>query len=213
MSQGMLRTARSQAHSLQQVLAPLVTTGQEIVGVEPSCLSAVVDDHRKLLPAAGPDQVAAGCHDILEYLRRRIGRPTRGSRRTASWRPAPEGGAEPLVLHGHCQQKTLGWMPAAVELLGAIPGVDVRVTSTECCGMAGSFGYKRDFYPLSVELGRRLVNEIDTLGDKGGGGAIDAERGCHVLACGTSCRAQIVDVGKRRARHPVELIDERLDNR
>ena len=104
-------------------------------------------------------------------------------------------------------------MPAAVELLGSVPGVDLRVTSAECCGMAGSFGYKRDFHKLSTEIGRRLVSEIGALGGDGGSPDEDIDGGCRILACGTSCRAQIVDVGKLPVRHPVELIDERLDNR
>jgi Fe-S oxidoreductase len=124
----------------------------------------------------------------------------------------PEGASSAVVLHGHCQQKTLGWMPAAVELLSSIPGVDLRVTSSECCGMAGSFGYKTDYYPLSAELGRRLVTELDALGEDGNAGASGVDQGCRILACGTSCRSQIVDLGKRRACHPVQLIDERLDN-
>jgi len=210
LSQGMLRTARGQAEALQKVLAPLVKTGHDVVGLEPSCLSAVVDDHAKLLPGDGAAQVAAGCHDVLEYLRRRIGNGAE-ARRAPAWKPA-EGAASPVVLHGHCQQKTLGWMPAAVELLGSIPGVDLRVTSAECCGMAGSFGYKSDYYGLSVEIGRRLVTELDKLGAAGEGRATEVERGCRILACGTSCRSQIVDLGKRRACHPVQLIDERLDN-
>jgi Fe-S oxidoreductase len=106
------------------------------------------------------------------------------------------------LLHGHCQQKTLGWMPAAVRLLASIPGFELRTTTAECCGMAGSFGYKRDYYPVSAELGRRLIAEIETL--EAGAGA------CRYLACGTSCRAQIEELGGRRAVHPVELIAERL---
>lgn len=209
LSQGMLRTARGQAQALHSVLAPIVKTGHEIVGLEPSCLSAVVEDHRKLLPGDGATEVAAGCHDVLVFLQRRL---VADGAAPPRWKPAAEGASSPVVLHGHCQQKTLGWLPAAVELLGSIPGVDLRVTSTECCGMAGSFGYKTDYYALSAELGRRLLTELDALGEAGDAGAPPAEGGCRILACGTSCRSQIVDLGKRPARHPVELIDERLDN-
>lgn len=210
LSQGMLRTARRQAEELHKVLAPIVEAGHQIVGLEPSCLSAVVDDHRKLLPGGGAAEVAAGCHDVLTFLQRRLVADDAAS--APRWKPAPEGASSPVVLHGHCQQKTLGWMPAAVELLGSIPGVDLRVTSVECCGMAGSFGYKTDYYPLSAELGRRLVTELDALGEGGNAGTSGVDEGCRILACGTSCRAQIVDLGKRRACHPVQLIDERLDN-
>ncbi len=210
LSQGMLRTVRGQAETLNRVLAPIVKTGHDIVGLEPSCLSAVVDDHQKLLQGGGADEVAAGCHDVLAFLNQRL--VGDGAASAARWKPVPEGTSSPVVLHGHCQQKTLGWMPAAVELLGSIPGLDLRVTSSECCGMAGSFGYKTDYHALSVELGRRLVTELDALGEDGEAGTPGVDGGCRILACGTSCRSQIVDLGQRRACHPVELIDERLDN-
>jgi len=243
LSQGMLRTARGQAKGLQELLAPVVETGQAVVGIEPSCVAAVVDDHAKLLPGGGAAEVAAGTREILEFLHARLsgeGRVTEKRRSsegvgaageggaagargaagergatnggTSLWTPAADGASTPVVLHGHCQQKTLGWLPAAVELLGSIPGVEVRVTSSECCGMAGSFGYKSDYYPISVELGRRLTVELEELAaaaTRAGG----AERTCEYLACGTSCRAQIADIGARGARHPVELIDERLAGR
>jgi len=237
LSQGMLRTARRQAEALQRTLAPLAKTGHRIVGIEPSCLSAVADDHRKLLPGGGAEQVAARCRDVLELLEQRLGGgdpAAAAARPVPGWKPAPAGRPQPLLLHGHCQQKTLGWMPAAVRLLASIPGFELRTTTAECCGMAGSFGYKRDYYPVSAELGRRLIAEIETLeadprpgrlatGDagsgwrtKGGGpskgrGAPEAgARACRYLACGTSCRAQIEELGGRRAVHPVELIAERL---
>ena len=102
-------------------------------------------------------------------------------------------------------------MPAAVQLLGAIPGIDLRVTTSECCGMAGSFGYKSDYYQLSVELGNRLVSEIDALASTGAATTESGAGGCRYLACGTSCRAQIADLAGRRVCHPLQLIDERLE--
>ncbi len=211
LSQGMLRTASAQAKELQELLAPAVKTGHAVVGIEPSCLSAVVDDHAKLLPGSDAVEVAAATREILEFLHAKLcgegGAANEG--KSPTWTPVADGASTPVVLHGHCQQRTLGWLPAAVELLGSIPGVEVRVTSSECCGMAGSFGYKSDYYPISAELGRRLMVELEELA----AAPVQAEgvsRTCGYLACGTSCRAQIADIGARKARHPVELIDERL---
>jgi Fe-S oxidoreductase len=119
-----------------------------------------------------------------------------------------------VVLHGHCQQKTLGWLPAAERLLEQVPGMELRVTASECCGMAGSFGYKSEFYGLSAELGERFAAELEVLGAASEKPAAAGNTAaCRYLACGTSCRAQIVDAAGHDARHPVELIDERLDNR
>jgi len=216
LSQGMLRTARRQAEALQSVLTPLVRTAHSVVGVEPSCVAAIVDDHPKLLPGSDAAEIARSCNEILDFLNRRFNAPVDEGARRPEWKPAPEGASLPLVLHGHCQQKTLGWLNGAVELLGAIPGFDLRVTSAECCGMAGSFGYKSTYYPVSAVLGRRLASEIDELAAGGvppertPGDSGAAAPSCQYLACGTSCRTQISDIGGRRARHPIELIAERL---
>ncbi len=213
LSQGLLRTAATQAIRLQEVLTPIVATAHAVVGVEPSCVAAIADDHRRLLPGQDSAEVAAGCYEVMDFLDRRLsGDATVGSTsRPSRWKPPQETTAS-AVLHGHCQQKTMGWLPAAVRLLRTVPGLDVRVTSQECCGMAGSFGYKSIYYSLSAELGDRLCAELDTLSAAAETTPPAAAGGCQVLACGTSCRAQIADLSGRRARHPVELVDERLDN-
>ncbi len=213
MSQGMLHTAAGQARDLHKVLAPIVKTKHAVVGVEPSCIGAVADEHQHLLPGREPADVAAGCYEILQYLNGKLADGRLVARKQPEWKPAQKDPLPPVVLHGHCQQKTLGWLPAAENLLNSVPGLELKVTSSECCGMAGSFGYKSEFYGLSTELGRRLATELDQLGVSeprpGPSGDLPA---CRYLACGTSCRSQMADVGGHSARHPVELIDERLDN-
>lgn len=212
LSQGMLRTARSQAEALQRTLSPVVETGHRVIGIEPSCLSAVVDDHAKLLPKSGAVRVAGACHEVVAFVNERM-RASGGAGGLPRWKPEADTDPATVVLHGHCQQKTLGWMPAAVELLSGAPGIDLRVTTAECCGMAGSFGYKAGFYALSMELGRRLGAEIEELEAAGASGRKSAPQGCRYLACGTSCRSQIADVLGRPARHPVQMIEERLQSR
>ncbi len=215
LSQGMLRTASRQAEALQELLRPLVAAGHRVIGVEPSCLSAIVDDHRKLLHDDDA-AVGAGCTDVLEFLRGRLQGEGPPSAEPLRW--TRDAGPRRAVLHGHCQQKTLGWLAPAVEVLASIPDLDLQVTQTECCGMAGSFGYKRSYYGVSRELGTRLVAEIEAL-EGVGAGVEDAGRGdastapggaCELLACGTSCRAQLADFGRGGARHPIELIAEML---
>lgn len=229
LSQGMIGTAEAQARGLQAVLAPLARAGHPIMGVEPSCFAAVVDDHDKLLADGSTRGTEAACQDLAAFLaaevRRREGLDPPGP----GWRST-----DPLraVVHGHCQQKTMGWLRDTLELLQAIPGVEALATSSECCGMAGSFGYKKEFGGISRELGRRLVVELGECGRGLGPGAPTAGTGdagpistgdratdagddreipVEVFACGTSCRAQLAQVGDIAARHPLELLEERLD--
>jgi Fe-S oxidoreductase len=233
LSQGMMGTARKQAAGLQRVLEPLVARGLPVIGVEPSCLAALVDEHPRLaregdeawprpdaLGPMGPEagqQAASSYQELLGFIDE-----------IAEQRGAEiflrEDEVEPVIaiLHGHCQQKTMGWLEPAVSLLGKVPGIEVHVTTAECCGMAGSFGFKTDFADVSIELGRRLLQEIDTLrdeaarvgasGDRAMWGAAGQGASPHVaiLASGTSCRSQIDDLSQNRARHPIEIIGARL---
>ena len=110
------------------------------------------------------------------------------------------GAAGESLAHGHCHQKAFcgtGPLRAALEAAGG----PVEVADSGCCGMAGSFGYTSDHYELSVAVGeRRLLPAVRALGE-----------GQSVIAAGTSCRHQILDVTGRRALHPAEYLEQFLD--
>jgi iron-sulfur cluster protein len=219
LSQGMLGTAREQATGLHRVLEPLAVAGLPVIGVEPSCLAALVDEHPRLINSDVPAEpgLAPSCRELLGFIDEVVQQRGAGVF-------LRDDESEPIVaiLHGHCQQKTMGWLEPAVSLLGKVPGIEVRVTTAECCGMAGSFGFKADFAAVSIELGNRLLDEIDSLrADPGRSRAsgLEAESvdvgqevspRVEILASGTSCRSQIGDLSQSQARHPIELIVERL---
>jgi Fe-S oxidoreductase len=103
------------------------------------------------------------------------------------------------LLHGHCHQKALvGTAPTVAALRWA--GYDVSEVDSGCCGMAGSFGFEREHYDLSVALGnRRLAPAVK---------AADART--VIVAPGMSCRQQIDHLAGRRASHPAEALREAL---
>jgi len=103
------------------------------------------------------------------------------------------------LVHGHCHQKALVGMDGTSSLLKLIPGLDVRLLDTGCCGMAGSFGYEREHYDLSV-----AIAQLDLLP------ALAQHPDALVVAPGTSCRHQIRDLAQRRALHPLELLAEAI---
>ena len=102
-----------------------------------------------------------------------------------------------MFYHPHCQQKTIGCaMPTEMLLRGI--GFDVATSSVECCGMAGSFGYKKDFYELSMAVGEDLFRQVRKAEEDGGTRAL--------LASGTSCTEQLRAGMNREVLHPVELL-------
>jgi Fe-S oxidoreductase len=92
-------------------------------------------------------------------------------------------------------------MQGTTALLRRIPGLDVRVLDTGCCGMAGSFGFETEHYDLSV-----AIAQLDLLP------ALALQPDALVVAPGTSCRHQIRDLANRHALHPLELLAASLES-
>jgi Fe-S oxidoreductase len=105
----------------------------------------------------------------------------------------------PCVLHGHCHQKALLGVAASAPALRLVPGLKVNVLDAGCCGMAGSFGFEKAHYDLSVKIANLALLP-----------ALAEAPESTVVAPGTSCRHQIHDLAGRRALHPLELLAEQL---
>src|SRR5205823_11161598 len=120
------------------------------------------------------------CFDSAEYLWAMAQRQDLDVARTFAAERSPYG--RRVFFHAHCQQRTIGAAAPAEALLRAA-GFDVVTSSVECCGMAGSFGYKTDFYDLSMAVGEDLFSQLR---------AVEAEGGRRTLvATGTSCQEQL----------------------
>jgi Fe-S oxidoreductase len=189
LSQGLIEEACAKAEHNAQILSPLLEEGLKVVGVEPSCIAALREDYRYLLSAGAP--LREGVFEVMEYLAylKREGR--------LDWEQIKSAKSLKIVYHGHCQQKAMGADAEIFELLKGIPALEVEVVEVSCCGMAGSFGYKREFYELSRHLGRRLASKIKSFAGE-------------PVASGFSCRSQIRDELGIRVRHPIQIIAELL---
>lgn len=187
-SQGMLETARRQAQSVFDELAPAVDAGHLIVFIEPSDLAMVRREYERLLPGdsyRALDEVSMTIFELLSQL---------GDDLTDVVSPAHPGAR--VFHHGHCQGRTLGTGTATESVLEAL-GYDVVSSSVECCGMAGSFGFKTEYVDLSLDVGGDLIEQVRSA---------DVEL---VTASGTSCAQQLDDLGVEGVIHPVELLTPR----
>jgi Fe-S oxidoreductase len=190
LSQGMIATAESKAESVAGTLLPYVERGYDVVVVEPSDLAMFRREYEKLLPEEEYDRLVDASYDVLEYVYGLFDHD-------ADVDALPSGDGEGVAYHGHCQGRTLGLDSYAVAVLERL-GYDVVTSDVECCGMAGSFGYKADYYDLSVDVGETLVDQFAPVAD---------DR--TVVASGTSCAEQLDDLlgPEPGTRHPVELLD------
>ncbi len=187
-SKGFLREARQRAGSAVQWLAHELHSAEAVVGLEPSCVSALKDDYLDLVGGTDVELVAKRTMMIEEFLVSFLRAPERD--RSSILDPRSS-----ILFHGHCHQKALFGTAATLECLRLV-GYDVREIPSGCCGMAGSFGYEREHYDLSMQIGEQVLFPA----------VRNAEAGVEIVAEGTSCRHQIEHGTGRRARHPVELL-------
>jgi len=197
LSQGMIATATDRAEAVASALVPLIESDRDVVAVEPSDLAMFRGEYERLLPEETAEQIADNSYEVMEYVYGLLenGADTEnlaGPNEASTPKAATESG---VAYHSHCQQRTLGLEDYTVAVLEAV-GYDVVTSDVECCGMAGSFGYKSEYYDLSVAVG-------DELRDQFTAPETDSRT---LLASGTSCLDQMNSLFERRSYHPVRVI-------
>jgi Fe-S oxidoreductase len=107
------------------------------------------------------------------------------------------------LFHGHCHLKALVGTAPSLRLLRSIPELDVQEVDSGCCGMAGSFGFEKEHYDISLTLAeRRIAPAVRALAPDD-----------LVIASGVSCRQQIGHTTGKHPLHPAEILFSALPNR
>jgi Fe-S oxidoreductase len=224
-SVGMLEQAIATADAtIEQLRGVIEDDGvKAIVFLEPSCLSAVKDDWLtlKCRSSLALRQKLASKAMLVEEFVERFWNEHPSSETAAGMVARGKMGKGSVVLHAHCHQKALWGAESSAAILRRVVGARLKVLSSGCCGMAGSFGYDRDKFELSMRIAGLKGDGVEP-----GGGvmpliarevAASAEGAVTVLATGTSCRHQIHDAAEMGvggvsaadvagAVHPVEFL-------
>jgi Fe-S oxidoreductase/FAD/FMN-containing dehydrogenase len=189
-SKGLSELARRHALDNLNRLRRYIADDIPIVGLEPSCVSALRDDYFSLIDDPDLEPLSQLATTFEEFL-------------AGHDLPLKEG-APPLLLHGHCHQKALVGNGPSLALLRKLPGAEVEEIDSGCCGMAGSFGYEKEHYEVSKAMAyRRLIPAAEAHHRRGG----------RVVAAGVSCRQQIKHFTRRAALHPAEVLAAHLVER
>ena len=196
LSQGMLDTARKRAKKTVDYLNNFLAEETDIVVVEPSVLALFRKDYAHFIEDKKLfRKLAANSYESVEYIYHVI---KKQNLELTDLFDAKASTNHPAVFfHSHCQQRSLGAEKATLELLREL-GLKVITSSVECCGMAGSFGYKKDFYDVSVRVGEDLAKQIDEAQRENGNMVI--------VASGASCDDQIHSFKGRDVIHPAEVL-------
>ncbi len=195
-SKGLLRQARQIAHRNVTLLGDKTTDESPLIGVEPSAILTFRDEYPDLvydrhLQAA--QQLAKRSFLIDEFLATEI---KKGNISAAQFKDD----AKVIKLHGHCQQKAWSALSATQQILSLPANYRVETIASGCCGMAGSFGYEKEHYEISMQIAELVLlpavrNQADDV---------------IIAATGTSCRHQIKDGAGVKALHPVEILFDAL---
>ncbi|MBS7566990.1 FAD-binding protein [Mucilaginibacter sp. Bleaf8] len=192
LSKGMLDEAKQCAEQNINALHDKINQNVPLIGIEPSAILSFRDEYISLVsPALQSEAKELSKHVYLfeEWLYREM----------QSGHISPDsftGDTKRIILHGHCHQKALSSMMAAQAILALPQHYQVEVIPSGCCGMAGSFGYEKEHYDVSMQIGNLVLFP-----------AVNKEpESTIVAAAGTSCRHQIKDGTNRIAQHPAEIL-------
>jgi FAD/FMN-containing dehydrogenase/Fe-S oxidoreductase len=197
LSKGLLRKAKQIANKNIELLSPVVSIETPLIGIEPSAILTFRDEYIDL---ADDDQfekakaLAKNVFMLEEFLAIEI---AKGNIKADQFTSE----ARTIKLHGHCQQKALASVAATVKILSLPKNYSVQTIPSGCCGMAGSFGYEKEHYDLSLKIGELVLfpavrNSTDDV---------------IIAAPGTSCRHQVKDGTGRKALHPAEILYDALN--
>jgi Fe-S oxidoreductase len=190
---GLVEEARLEARRVIDTLRPYVERSVPVIGLEPSCLLGLRDEFLSMAPGVESAELAMNAFLLEEFLAREHD----AGRLNLRLAPLPE---KKALLHGHCHQKAFDAMPAVRKTLGLVPGLEVEVIESSCCGMAGAFGYEAAHYDVSMKMAElALLPRVRK-----------AAAGELIVADGTSCRHQIRDGSGRPAVHVARVLERAL---
>ena len=190
LSKGFLDEATELVNTNVHIFTNLISAQVPLIGIEPSAILSFKDEYTRLASnETSAKALAQNVYLIDDFIANEIKFGTISSDRFSAE-------AKTIKLHVHCHQKALGNMAAPFELLNLPVNYNVSIINSGCCGMAGSFGYEKEHYKVSMQMGELSLfpkvrkTESETI----------------IAATGTSCRHQIMDGTKREALHPISIL-------
>jgi Fe-S oxidoreductase len=193
----MLRKAKALAMKNVELLKDIISEETPLIGIEPSTILSFRDEYVNFTigtelenPAKTLAKNALLIDEFLDNLfeKGEIDKSMFSNRELM------------IKLHGHCHQKSIASIVPTKRMLSFPANYKVETIPSGCCGMAGSFGYEKEHYEVSMQIGELVLFP-----------AVRKQSEEVIIAApGTSCRHQIKDGTGRIAKHPVEILWEAL---
>jgi Fe-S oxidoreductase len=196
LSKGLVRKAKEIINKNIELLYPVVTDETPMIGIEPSAILTFRDEYIDLATDENQAKAKALSKNVF-YIDEFIAREFAAGKIDAALFSSA---IKKIKLHGHCQQKALSALSDTATILSIPKNYTVETIPSGCCGMAGSFGYEKEHYDLSMQIGELVLFPAVR--------KADSEN--IIAAPGTSCRHQIKDGTGAKAKHPVEILWEAM---
>lgn len=196
LSKGLLRKAQKIANANVELLGNRISEEMPLVGIEPSGILTFRDEYNELVRHELKEKAAMLAKNSLmfdEFIMREY---EKGNISELSF----ETGKQHIKLHGHCHQKALASTGPTKQMLSLPQNYTVDEIPSGCCGMAGSFGYEKEHYEVSMNVGELTLFPA----------VRKAAKEMIICAPGTSCRHQIKDGTGKTALHPIEVLHQAL---
>jgi len=191
-SNGLIKQATRQAkHNIAAFEQSVVDKGMPIIGTSSTCTFTIRDEYPHLLGLKN-DTV----RDSIELATRFIYRLLNDEKIVLKFKPDFK---LKLAYHTPCHMEKLGWSIYSTELLDAIPGVDMFILDSQCCGIAGTYGFKKENYKSSQLIGKSLFDQIN-----------ESDIDFVATDCET-CKWQIEMSTKAKVKNPISILAEALD--
>ena len=193
-SKGFLEEAKSLANKNINIFKDKISAETPLLGIEPSAILSFRDEYLRL--AENPEDaenLAKNSMLIEEYIKKEI---SAGNIKSTSFTKE----AKTLKIHTHCHQKALSNSANTFDILNFPENYKPTLIASGCCGMAGSFGYEKEHYKVSMTIGEHSLFPA----------VRRADNATMIAANGTSCRHQIFDGTGRTAKHPISILREAL---
>ncbi|MBV6647573.1 MAG: FAD-binding protein [Cyclobacteriaceae bacterium] len=192
LSKGMLPQAKKLAEKNVDIFHKLVSSEAPLVGIEPSTILSFRDEYVNMLRGDAREKaqaIAEHAYTIEEFLAKELDAKKLSKEQFTSEKKL-------IKVHGHCHQKALSSMTPSKKVLSLPKNYEVHMIPSGCCGMAGSFGYEKEHFAVSMNIGELVL--FPTVREQ--------KEEVIIAAAGTSCRHQIKDGTSRMALHPVEVL-------
>jgi glycerol-3-phosphate dehydrogenase subunit C len=167
-----------------------IRSGSDIIFSSTSCGHMIKHEYSRLLSIPGADEVAQHVFDTFEFLR--------NLKESNGFNTQFKELSLKAAYFAPCHLRTLGMGLPALEILRRIPGLKIDNIEADCCGMGGTFGFRKEKYEISQEIGKDLKEAIDRLNPE------------IVLTDCEGCRMQIRHMTGLKVLHPIQILRDAL---